>query len=156
MRNRSTVLTWGVSEYVSAIILTLIVLISGAMVLIYAMNTLNQGYYMIEKELLEAEHTARQSLTIVASYVVNTELRVIVVTADHPVRILDIYVNNSLVTPGCRLAVGSTIFNIPYTLKPYTAAVILCSLPTAPTLGKYVEVRINFEGGVVAAFAQSL
>ena len=156
MRNRSTVLTKGVSEYVSAIILALIVLISGAMVLIYAISTLDQGYQRIEEELLEVEHTARQSLTIVASYVVNTELRTIVVTADYPVKILDIYVNSSLITPSCRLVIGSSSFSIPFTLRPYTAATILCTLSTAPEPGSYIEVRIAYEGGVVASLAQSL
>ena len=156
MESRSTVLAKGVSEYVSAIILTLIVLIGGAMVLIYAMNTLNQEYQRIEEELFKAEHTSRQSLTIVASYVVNTELRIVVVTADYPVKILDIYANNSLVTSSCRLVIGGKSFSIPFTLKPYTAAMVLCTLSTAPEPGSYIEVRIDFEGGVVASLAQSV
>ena len=156
MESRNTVFARGISEYVSAIILAIIVMIGGAMVLIYAMSTLEQGYQRIEEELLRAEHTARQSLTIIASYVVNTELRTVVVTADYPVKILDIYVNNSLVTPSCKLVIEDSSFSIPYILEPYTAAMILCTLSTAPEPGSYIEVRIAYEGGVVASLAQSL
>ena len=52
MKSRNTVFARGISEYVSAIILAVIVLISGAMVLIYAMGSLDQGYQRIEEELL--------------------------------------------------------------------------------------------------------
>ena len=87
---------------------------------------------------------------------VNTELRTVVVTADYPVKILDIYANNSLVTSSCRLVIEDSSFSIPFTLKPYTAAMILCTLSTAPEPGSYIEVRIAYEGGVVASLAQSI
>ncbi len=145
-----------VSEYVSAIMLAIIVLASGAAIYIYAMNVLDRNYQRIENELIRAEHEMRQSLSIVASYFVNSNATIIVVSGDYPVKILDIYINNTVATPSCELIIGANKSTLPYTLRPYTSAVILCSWSTAPSSGTSVPIKIVYEGGEVEALAQQI
>ncbi|MET1101607.1 MAG: hypothetical protein ABWW69_03920 [Pyrodictiaceae archaeon] len=140
----------GLSPYVSAILLTLIVLVVGGMIVANTISIAGQRYQDIERRVLEIEHTSRQDLGLLASYIDSqNNLRIYLATGDYPVKILAVYVDGVLYTSKCSFYTGNTTSIVecsPPCLAPaYTMVIIKCS----GVAKDIVSYRVVYEGGAV-------
>ncbi len=136
----------GVSEYVSAVILVIIVL--GALVLIYAHfnAVISLSESLFSKSLAEYSVSMRSLMVITASYVGGDGvLHVIVSVGEYPVEVYGIYADDVLLE-GC----PSEGFR---SLRPYDVVEIVCKLPQPQGV---VRVKISYSGGLVEVLASEI
>ncbi len=150
-----TVLSRGVSPYVSTIILTLIVLGVGSYLLVSALSRFQAETQNLRREAQRLEYEARQALSVVASFINGTELAIYVATGDWPTKILGIYVNDTLFMDRCSCTiVGSD--EVSWSVPPYALAYISCDLSTISSSPTFVDVKIVYEGGEVVTHASRI
>ncbi len=139
----------GLSPYVSALLLALIVLVAGSMVLIYAISAIDVEYQRISRELIETELVMKQALAVAASYIDagNGVVRVFAATGEYPVELLGVYVNDTLVE--CTVYVDGAWNSLPTRIPPYTIAVVECPVGSASS----ATVRLVYEGGEAETIA---
>jgi len=142
----------GVSELVSAALLSLIVLIVGGYIVVNIIEIFEEQKSSIEKRFLDEAMRARSIIGIVASYYDDNSQNVVVVVAsgDYPVKIYSVYLNNSIAS-NCtiKLTNGEESQLEDFSLKPYSLATIACKAPP----GLYT-VKISYEGGEATALAK--
>lgn len=136
----------GISEYVSAIILVVIVL--GALTLIYAhfnaVMSLSEAIF--SKSLTEYSVNLRSLLVVTATYVDDESiLHVIIATGEYPVKVYGIYVNDVLLE-GC----PESRFEV---LRPYDVIEIACRLPE---FQEVVRVKISYNGGLIEVLSSKI
>lgn len=136
----------GVSEYISAIILVVIVL--GALTLIYAHfnAVMSLSEALFSKSLTEYSVNLRSLLVATATYVSNESvLHVIVATGEYPVKIYGVYVDDVLLE-GCPADEFKT-------LRPYDVVEIACKLPESVEV---VRVKISYNGGLIEVLSSKI
>mgnify|MGYP001626339688 FL=1 len=136
----------GISEYISAMILVIIVL--GALTLIYAhfnaVMSLSEDIF--SKSLTEYSVNLRSLLVITATYVSNESvLHVIVATGEYPVEVYGVYVNDVLLE-GCPGSESKT-------LRPYDVVEIVCGLSSS---SEVTRVKISYSGGLVEVLSSKV
>lgn len=136
----------GVSEYISAIILVIIVL--GALTIIYfhfnAVMSLSEALF--SRSLTEYSVNLRSLLVVTATYVSNESiLHIIVATGEYPVEVYGIYVNESLLEECPR--------NEFKTLRPYDLVEITCKLPVTTEVAR---VKISYNGGLIEVLSSRI
>ncbi len=145
----------GISEYVSAALLAIIVLGVGALVVSRIIENTYTAQQLAEQQLIKTTMESRQDLAIALAYIDdNSVLHVIIVTDNTPVKLYDIYINNTLWSNECTLSLnnGQTLTPHNIVLPYYAAATITCNLG-----GKsYADVKIVYEGGEAYASAKKI
>ncbi len=147
------------SEYVSAILLTSITLAVGALIIIGLYSwytglisdlTLQRARYSIELS---------EALGIAAAYINSSNYIIaVLVTGPNPVRLLSIYVNDTLVTSAViEHDGGSTTFTgKPLTLEGYSAYVVAINGSQYASSVSSARVKIVYEGGSLEAVASRI
>lgn len=136
----------GVSEYISAIILVVIVL--GTLTLIYAHfnAVMSLSEALFSKSFTEYSVNLRSLLVVTATYVSNESvLHVIVATGEYPVKIYGVYVDDVLLEE-CPADEFKT-------LRPYDVVEIACKLPEGPEV---VRVKISYNGGLIEVLSSKI
>ncbi|BEP18301.1 hypothetical protein PYJP_16530 [Pyrofollis japonicus] len=145
----------GISEYVSAALLAIIVLGVGGLVVSRIIETTYTAQQQAEQQSVRAKVEAMQDLTIALAYINQSDvLHVVVVTDNTPVLLYDVYVNNTLWSDNCtaRLNNGSEYHPVHNVRLPYYAAAdIECTLPAGTSLA---EVKLVYQGGEAYASAK--
>jgi len=139
---------YGVSQYVSTVVLIAIVL--GLSVVVYAnfRESLLLTSDVVGGGLARVERFLKSSLLLNAAYVRGgRELILILSGSSTPVKILSIYINNTIYVDRCVLS-GNVVGD--GELKPYGVAVVKCYVGDLPEGLLYV--RITYEGGVLEAY----
>ncbi|MCX8198789.1 MAG: hypothetical protein N3E36_02010 [Sulfolobales archaeon] len=139
----------GVSEQLSAVILTLIVLSSMSLLFIYANNFISITEQRISRRIIEAGASVKQALDIAAAYISGDELVIVIASNNYPVKLYDIYVNESLATSYCKIN-GETIEG--HVVEPLYLEVITCSMG----LTNFTLIKLVYEGGVIEAYASRI
>ncbi len=145
MRTQST----GVSEQLSAVILTLIVLSSMSILFIYANSFISITEQRISRKIIESEALVRQALDIAAAYISGDELRLVIASNNYPVKLYGIYINESLFTSYCNINGGIIEGHV---VEPLCIEVITCSIGPA----NFTLVKLTYEGGVIEAYASRM
>lgn len=136
----------GVSEYVSAVILVVIVL--GALTLIYAHfnAVMSLSEALFSESLIRYSIDIRSLLVVTATHVSNDGiLHLIVATGEYPVEIYGVYVDDVLLE-GCPPLEFKT-------LRPYDVVEISCRLPETPEV---VRVKISYNGGLIEVLSSKI
>lgn len=136
----------GVSEYISAVILVIIVL--GALTLIYAHfnAVMSLSEALFSESLIKYSIDIRSLLVVTATHVSNDGvLHIIVATGEYPVEIYSVYVDDVLLE-GCPPPEFKT-------LRPYDVVEILCRLPETPEV---VRVKISYNGGLIEVLSSKI
>ncbi|MCS7128032.1 MAG: hypothetical protein RMI83_02005 [Desulfurococcaceae archaeon] len=139
----------GVSEQLSAVILTLIVLSSMSLLFIYANNFISITEQRISRRIIEAGASVKQALDIAAAYISGDELVIVIASNNYPVKLYDIYVNESLATSYCNIN-GEAIEG--HVVEPLYLEVITCSMG----LTNFTLIKLVYEGGVIEAYASRI
>jgi len=144
----------GISEYVSAVILAMIVLSAGALLFIYASSSYDRYYRDLEREILRSERELAQSIAVSFSYIDSSGYVVIAMTSSFfPVKILSIYIDNGLAS--CSITIGSNTYTLPgdqLVIPPRSIAIARCG----PIAKDRASVKIVFEGGIIEVMAQKV
>ncbi|ALL00793.1 hypothetical protein Pyrde_0743 [Pyrodictium delaneyi] len=142
----------GISELTSAALLALIVISIGGLVVIRVIESIQTGIQEATNQLIEAEMSLRQALGVTAAYIDSLgNLIVVLVSGDFPVKLQDVYINDTLWSSQCRAASAGRTGPIEgFVVQPYSIVVITCSVGAA----SYADVKIVYEGGSVATRAQ--
>ena len=147
----------GISEYVSAALLAIIVLGIGALVVSRIIEDTQLAAQRGEENVIETKLRSMQDLTVALAYIdTSSVLHVVVVSAEAPVNIEAIYVNNTLWNDQCSIGLvnGTLLSSPPNTVLPYYAAAIInCYLPAGTTIA---SVKIVYGGGEVYAVAKTV
>ncbi|MEM4032880.1 MAG: hypothetical protein QW417_00745 [Zestosphaera sp.] len=136
----------GVSEYISAIILVVIVL--GALTLVYAHfnAVMSLSEALFSRSLTEYSVNLRSLLVVTATYVSSEDvLHVVVATGEYPVEIYGVYVDEVLLED-C----PTHEFKI---LRPYDVVEIACRLPEA---SEVIRVKISYNGGLIEVLSSKV
>lgn len=139
----------GISEQLSAVILTLIVLSSMSLLFIYANNVISMAEQKISRKIVEASSSTKQVLDIATAFISGDELILIVVSNNYPVKLYGVYVNESLATSHCNIG-GETIEG--HVVEPLCIEVITCNIG----LTNFTLVKLAYEGGVIEAYASRI
>ncbi len=139
----------GVSEQLSAVILTLIVLSSMSLLFIYAGNVISIVEQKISRKIVEASGSTRQVLDIATAFISGDELILVVASNNYPVKLYGIYINESLATSYCNIS-GKTIEG--HVVEPLCLEVITCNIG----LINFTLVKLTYEGGVIEAYASRI
>ena len=144
----------GVSPYVSALILTVMVLGLGSVVLLSFLSYVDARYGELEREFLRSERVSMQGIGVLYAYIdLDGFVRIAMVSSGFPTKLLGIYINGTLAN--CSVEVGSSSYSLPDeepTVPPYGLAIARCG----PVDGSFVEVKIVYEGGEVVLDAQRI
>lgn len=137
---------FGISAYVSNIILVMIVL--GALVLVYtqfnAVMSLSDA--ILSQRLLESEVSMNSLVVVTAAYIdAEDSLHVILSSGAYPATVYGIYVNESLL--------GNCPAGGHVSLRPYDVAEVVCKLPQEVLVG---DVKISYSGGLIEVFASKI
>jgi len=137
-----------VSPYVSALIMTLIVLGVGSAILAYAIPT----FLHYRQEIERASHVSPPSLIVVASYIANSRL-IAVLYAQRPAKVLSVYVNGSLYTQNCVFEVNGSSVTLPTLVPAKSVLVVNCSVPSGTLFASF---SIATQSYVVRGYASTL
>jgi len=137
---------FGVSEYVSAVILVIIVLGALALIYTYFNAVISLSESLFSKSFTEYSVSMRSLLVVTASYVSGDGvLHVIVSVGEYPVGVYGVYVDDVLLE-GCP---GDGFSS----LRPYDVVEIACKLPQPQDV---VRVKISYSGGLVEVLASKI
>ena len=148
-----------VSPLVSSVILMLIVLGIGVYIVAYAFMNFQLYSQRISWESQRKLLAASQDIGILATYI-NTlssprKLYVLLATGGSPVKILAVYINDTLYNDRCSISInGSPPSSIPTNgiyAPPKSFIAITCSV-----LGNFAKVVVIYEGGSVFAYAKAI
>ncbi len=141
----------GISEYVSALLLMLIVLGAGAIIYLTFTSTLTSEKQGIEKSFIESRIAMSQNLVVSAAFINSTGNLVVVLVSDNThVRLWNVYINDTLYTDSCTITVDSTPSSVyQYVLPPYSVGVLKCPVGNSGS----VYFRITYDGGAVKGLA---
>lgn len=144
----------GVSEYVSALLLMLIVLGGGVIIYLTFTSSLTSERQGLERSFIETRIAVSQNLVVSAAYINYTGDLVVIIVSDHfPVRLWNVYVNDTLYTSSCTISVESSSSSVyRYVLPPYSIGVLKCPVSGSGS----VYFRITYDGGVVEGYAVRL
>lgn len=144
----------GISEYVSALLLMLIVLGAGTIIYVTFNSVLASEKQGLDKSLIESQIAMGQNLVVSAAYINYTGNLVVIVVSDHfPVRLWNVYLNDTLYTNSCTIVVDSSPSPVyQYVLPPYSVGVLKCPVGSSDS----VYFRITYDGGVVEGYAVRL
>ncbi len=145
----------GISEHVSAALLALIVLSIGALVVTRIIDEAYIARQLAEQELVEIQLETSQDIAISLAYIDDEGiLHVVIVTGYMPVKIYDVYINNTLWSKRCLLRLNNGTVLLPHNveLPYYVAAAITCNLGDK----SYADVKIVYEGGEAYASAKRI
>jgi len=137
-----------VSPYVSALIMTLIVLGVGSAILAYAIPT----FLSYKQEIERASHIEPPGLTLMTSYIVNGRL-IAVLYAQRPTKVLSVYVNGSLYSDRCVFLVNDSPTTLPTIVPAESVLAINCSLSSTAT---FVSFSIATQSYVVRGYASAI
>ncbi len=139
----------GVSEQLSAVILTLIVLSSMPLLFIYTNNFISMTEQRISRKIIESEASVKQALDIAAAYISGDELILVIASNNYPVKLYGVYVNESLFTSYCNINGGTVEGHV---VEPLYLEVITCSIG----LTNFTLIKLTYEGGVIEAYASRI
>ncbi len=144
----------GISEYISAALLAIIVLGVGALVVSRIFENAYTAQQLAERQLVKTTLETRQDLIITLAYIdSNDTLHVVIVTDNTPVKLYDVYINDTPWSSRCTLSLnnGQTLIPHNVALPYYAAATITCN-----GAGSYADVKIVYEGGEAYASAKRI
>ena len=132
----------GQSTYVSAILLTLVVVVVGALLLSHFLGLISLRQQELTRQQIGLEIRSKEDLGCMGSYIDSSgNLIIILSTGDFPVDLDGVYVNNT--RADCQAYFRGSWNTIPASIPSRVLAVVKCPLAEA----QFVEINIVYGGG---------
>ncbi len=143
----------GISEYMATVIMIIITLIAGLTMFLYVNNVVDIYYNSLSARLTSI---GRDSIDVMASYIANNTIIVVISVGMHSIKMYSIYVNDTLYT-SCKIYIGDKSIveidggqgvEIPY----LSIAIVKCPANSS----NICDIKIVYSGGEIYAKASKI